>query len=282
MTTRKLPKIEAFVTGDGVEWDPPVETSNLWAPVRAAREDDRSINIFGPIGEDPFSDSGVTDRLISAALRRMGNGPVTVNINSRGGDFFAGVNIYNQLREHDGQVTVRVLGLAASAASLIAMASDNLEIAKAGFLMIHNARGGVLGGAEDFEAAAGLFRQFDASMASVYADRSGNGREQIAEWMAHAKGQGTFFNGEEAVERGFADSLLSSDEIESGGEPKAVTDAARYVRDVLKQTKHSRDQCRALVAEIAGGTPRAVPNVTPRADEAIAAAMMQRLNRIKD
>jgi ATP-dependent protease ClpP protease subunit len=282
MTKRKLPVIEAFATVDGVEWDPPVAAEERWTPVRAAREDERSINMFGPIGEDPFSDSGVTDRLVSAALRRMGAGPVTVNINSRGGDFFAGINIYNQLREHDGPVTVRVLGLAASAASLIAMASDNLKIAKAGFLMIHKARGGVFGVDDDFEAAVGLFRQFDASMAGVYADRSGNNLEQIAAWMAHAKGQGTFFNGEEAVEHGFADSLLSSDEIESGGEPEAVMDAARYVRAVLKQTNHSRDQCRALVAEIAGGTPRAVPNVTPRADESIAAAMMQRLNRIKD
>src|SRR3546814_5736882 len=99
MTNRTLPKIEAFARPGGVDFDPPAETAEHWRAVRAAGGDDaRSLNIFGRIGED-FDGAGVTDRMISAVLRKMGSGPVTVNINSRGGDFFTGVNIYNQLRD---------------------------------------------------------------------------------------------------------------------------------------------------------------------------------------
>lgn len=273
MTTRNLPKIEAFSTGLPIDWDPPVETAEMYTPVKAAHEDARSINVFGRIGEDPFDErGGVTDRLVSAALRRMGSGPVTVNINSRGGDFFTGVNVYNQLREHDGEVTVRVLGLAASAASIIAMASDKLQIAKAGFLMIHNSHGIVMGNAADMESAASLFRQFDGAMAGVYADRSGETREKIAKWMDAE----TFFNGEEAVETGLADSLLASDEVEDDDEP-AQAAALRRIDTELAQKGIPRAERRALLQEVAGGTPCATIDVTPCADENMVAEAVRKL-----
>lgn len=273
MTTRKLPKIEAFSQDVPVEWEPPVEASRLWSPVKAATTDERSINVFGYIGEDPFSESGgVTDRLVSAALRRMGAGPVTVNINSRGGDFFTGVNVYNQLREHDGEVTVRVLGLAASAASVIAMASDTLQIAKSAFLMIHNSHGFVMGNADDMESAASLFRQFDGAMAGVYAERSGVDAKQIKKWMDAE----TFFNGAEAVDNGLADELLGSDQVENDEEPAA---AAAYRRLDLELTEKGipRAERRALLSEVRGGKPGAAPIVKPCADVSVIADSLRNL-----
>lgn len=273
MTTRKLPKIEAFSQDVPVEWEPPVEASRLWSPVKAATTDERSINVFGYIGEDPFSESGgVTDRLVSAALRRMGAGPVTVNINSRGGDFFTGVNVYNQLREHDGEVTVRVLGLAASAASVIAMASDTLQIAKSAFLMIHNSHGFVMGNAADMESAAGLFRQFDGAMAGVYAERSGVDAKQIKKWMDAE----TFFNGAEAVDNGLADELLGSDQVENDEEPAA---AAAYRRLDLELTEKGipRAERRALLSEVRGGKPCAASTVKPCADVSVIADSLRSL-----
>lgn len=263
MTTRNLPKIEAFSSDVPIDWEPPAEASELWTPVKAAQDDARSINVFGRIGEDPFSESGgVTDRLISGALRRMGAGPVTVNINSRGGDFFTGVNIYNQLREHDGEVTTRVLGLAASAASVIAFASDTLQIAKSAFMMIHNSNGIVIGNADDMESAASLFRQFDGAMAGVYADRSGIERAQIEKWMTAE----TFFNGEEAVKNGMADELLASDEVQDDDEP-AATAAIRRLDSQLARQGMPRSERRALLAQVRNGTPGAtVHDVTPCAD----------------
>src|SRR5690606_22249784 len=120
MSIRKLPKIEALVPPKCLQWEEPDGALARWSPeIRAA--DDSGISILGHIGES-FDGSGVTARRIAAALRSSGEKDVTVAINSPGGDFFEGVAIYNLLREHKAKVTVKVMGLAASAASVIAMA----------------------------------------------------------------------------------------------------------------------------------------------------------------
>lgn len=109
-----------------------------WNPaIKASDENDNTIGIYDPIGYDYWDDSGVTAKRISAALRSLDGADVVVNINSPGGDVFEGLAIYNLLREYKGHVTVRVLGVAASAASFIAMAADEIQIARAGFFMIH-------------------------------------------------------------------------------------------------------------------------------------------------
>jgi ATP-dependent protease ClpP protease subunit len=272
MALRKLPRIEAFTPTFPVDWEPPTETARLWHPVKAAHEDERSINIYGYIGEDPFSESGgVTERLISAALRRMGKGPVTLNINSKGGDYFAGVAIYNMLREHDGKVTARVMSLAASAASIIAMASDTLQIGKAASLMIHNSHGLVMGNANDMREAADVFAKFDAAMAGVYSDRSGIARNKIADYMDAA----TFFAGEEAVRLGLADELLASDQIADSKEPAAMA-ALRRLDVELAQKGIPRAERRALLSQVNGGTPGATSNVTPCADDETIFAILRR------
>src|SRR6185436_2438068 len=112
-----------------------------WAPdlMAAAASEESTISVLDPIGVDPWTGEGVTAKRIAAALRSIGaDKDVVVNINSPGGDLFEGMAIYNLLREHQGKVTVKVLGVAASAASIVAMAGDEIQIARAGFLMIHN------------------------------------------------------------------------------------------------------------------------------------------------
>ena len=100
-----------------------------WKPeVHAAADDDNSISIYDVIGEDFWTGEGVTVKRIDAALRKIGNRDVVVNINSPGGDVFEGIAIYNRLREHPAKVQVKVMGLAASAASIIAMAGDEIQI----------------------------------------------------------------------------------------------------------------------------------------------------------
>ncbi|EPJ5267720.1 head maturation protease, ClpP-related, partial [Providencia stuartii] len=104
--------------------------------IRAASSDN-TISVLDVIGED-FWGEGVTAKRISAALRAIGNQDVVVNINSPGGDMFEGLAIYNLLRAHNGKVTVNILGIAASAASVIAMAGDEIRMGRGAFLMIHN------------------------------------------------------------------------------------------------------------------------------------------------
>lgn len=105
--------------------------------IKAAATDDNSISVFDVIGQDYWGE-GVTAKRIAGALRAMNGADVTVNINSPGGDMFEGLAIYNLLREYEGRVTVKVLGIAASAASVIAMAGDDIQIGRGAFLMIHN------------------------------------------------------------------------------------------------------------------------------------------------
>src|SRR5690606_23214700 len=118
-----------------------------WAerPQAAEGDDPNTISIYDVIGEDWWTGGGFTAKRAAAALRSIGKNPVTVNVNSPGGDMFEGIAIYNLLREHPAEVTVNVMGLAASAASIIAMAGDKINVALGSFVMIHNAWGIVIG-----------------------------------------------------------------------------------------------------------------------------------------
>jgi ATP-dependent Clp protease protease subunit len=84
--------------------------------------------MFEDIGEDFWTGGGITAKKVSPQLRAIGDRPVEVQLNSPGGDMFEGIAIYNVLREHPQDITVKVMGMAASAASLIAMAGDTVEI----------------------------------------------------------------------------------------------------------------------------------------------------------
>lgn len=214
--------------------------------VRAAETDsDRSISVYDVIGQDFWTGEGVTAKRIAGALRAMGKGPVTVNINSPGGDMFEGLAIYNLLREHDGEVTVRVLGLAASAASIIAMAGDTVQIARAGFLMIHNCWGCVCGNRHDLREIAETLEPFDRAMAGIYAARTGEAVEAMAKLMDAE----TWIGGEAAIEDGFADELLESDQVEKGSS-KASASAIRRVESALRASGMPKSEAMRLLSEI--------------------------------
>ena len=183
----------------------------------AAQSGENTITIFDVIGEDWWGD-GVSANRIAAALRSLGGEDVTVHINSPGGDMFEGLAIYNLFREYHGKVTVKVLGLAASAASIIAMAGDEVQIGRGAFLMIHNAWIMAAGNRNDFREYADYLEPFDKAMADIYAARSGMPVEEIQSLMDKE----SFIGGSDSVTRGLADALLSSDEITSDEESPAA------------------------------------------------------------
>lgn len=217
------------------------------AGVRAAAdsEEDRTISVYDVIGYDYWSGEGVTAKRIAAALRSIGAGPVTVNVNSPGGDMFEGLAIYNLLREHDGEVTVKVLGLAASAASVIAMAGDKVQIARAAFLMIHNAWVMAIGNRNDLKEIADTLKPFDDAMAGIYAARTGLEPKAIAKLMDSE----TWIGGEAAIEDGFADELLPSDQITKGN-GKANASAVRRVEAGLRASGMPKSEAVRLISEI--------------------------------
>lgn len=218
------------------------------AGVRAAASDgseDRSISVYDVIGYDYWTGEGVTAKRIAAALRSMGAGPVTVNVNSPGGDMFEGLAIYNLLREHDGEITVKILGLAASAASVIAMAGDKVQIARAGFLMIHNAWVMAIGNRNDLIEVANTLKPFDDAMAGIYAARTGQDTKAMAKLMDSE----TWIGGEAAIEDGFADELLPSDQVQKGA-GKASASAVRRIEAGLRASGMPKSEAMRLISEI--------------------------------
>ncbi|MBF4651610.1 Clp protease ClpP [Cronobacter sakazakii] len=241
--------------------DLPAAAMERWnGSIRAARDSDNSISIFDVIGADYWGE-GVTASRIAGALRSLNGADVTVNINSPGGDMFEGLAIYNLLREYDGKVTVKVLGLAASAASIIAMAGDEVQIGRGAFLMIHNCWVYAMGNRHDLAQIAADMAPFDKAMSDIYQARSGLDAETVDRMM---DGE-TYIGGSEAVEKGFADSLLSADEIADDEESPAA--ALRKLDALLAKANTPRSERRKLLKALSGSMPgaAATPDGTPSA-----------------
>ncbi|HAF4342730.1 TPA: Clp protease ClpP [Salmonella enterica] len=232
--------------------------------IKAATTDDNTISVFDVIGQDYWGE-GITAKRIAGALRAMNGADVTVNINSPGGDMFEGLAIYNLLREYEGHVTVKVLGIAASAASVIAMAGDDIQIGRGAFLMIHNCWVYAMGNRHDFAELAQSLEPFDTAMADIYAARSGLDMSAVQKLMDAE----SYIGGSDAVAKGLADSLLSADAVSDGDESPAA--ALRKLDALLAKTNTPRSERRKLIKALSGGTPGAVTtnDGTPGAAEDI-------------
>lgn len=232
--------------------------------IKAATTDDNTISVFDVIGQDYWGE-GITAKRIAGALRAMNGADVTVNINSPGGDMFEGLAIYNLLREYEGHVTVKVLGIAASAASIIAMAGDDIQIGRGAFLMIHNCWLYAMGNRHDFAELAQSLEPFDTAMADIYAARSGLDIAAVQKLMDAE----SYIGGSDAVAKGLADSLLSADAVSDGDESPAA--ALRKLDALLAKTKTPRSERRKLIKALTGNTPGAVtdPDGKPGAAEDI-------------
>lgn len=164
---------------------------------------------------------GVTAQDFVGELRNINAGNIVLHLNSPGGDVFDGVAIYNTLREHPAKVEVRIEGLAASAASLIAMAGDTIKIGRNAQFMIHRAWGIEIGNAEDMLKYAAELEKIDGTIADTYFRRAGG---TAAEWAAAMEAE-TWYTGEEAVAAGLADSLLDADKPDEADDPLVASNA---------------------------------------------------------
>lgn len=234
-----------------------------WNPAIQAAVESTSdtITIYGVIGEDWYGE-GVTLKRIDAALRAIGERDVTVYINSPGGDMFEGIAIYNRLREHSHKVSTKVLGMAASAASVIYLAGEERQVASSAFLMIHNCWTILAGNRHYLRDVADDMQEFDAAMADLYAETSGQTVESMAEMMDDE----TFIRGKRAVELGLATGLLSADEVTERTTTETQQNNALKAMDIaLAKTGMPRSERRELFANFKSGTPRAAGGDTPRA-----------------
>lgn len=278
MTIKQLPDLALPQMPRALRWDVADTAAAKFADcqARSREEAENVINMFGAIGEDIFSEGGVTAKRVSAALRSIKSDTVTVSINSPGGNFFEGVAIYNLLKQDKRKVTVEVVGLAASAASIIAMAGDEVRIAESAFMMIHNAWGLVIGNATDMRDTADLFSKFDESMAGLYAKRGNMGEDEARAMMEKE----TWMTGKEAVEAGLADSLMDDDYSEDKDNARA---ALRTVEAALAAQGMSRSERRRVISEMTG-KPSAVGQAMPGAGDnaAFTAALSELLTSLKE
>jgi len=261
-----MPQARTVETPTGVQWDLSPQAFERWAPnLSASVKADNTISVFDPIGMDFWTGEGVTAKRIAAALRSIGaDKDVVVNINSPGGDVFEGMAIYNLLREHQAKVTVKVLGLAASAASIIAMAGDEVQIARAGFLMVHNAWVVSIGNRHDLRDAADFLEPFDQAMADIYMARTGLDAKAVQKKMDAE----TWINGTAAIDEGWADELLPADQVQETKNAATARPAAYRYDMVLAKAGMPRSERRSLLQDLkASMLIAAANNGTPSAAE---------------
>ncbi|MBD5128447.1 MAG: Clp protease ClpP [Ruminococcaceae bacterium] len=174
-----------------------------------ADTEERTLYLDGAIAEDSWFDDDVTPELFKAELEK-GVGDITVWINSPGGDCFAAAQIYNMLKDYKGKVTVKIDGIAASAASVIAMAGDVVQMSPVGMMMIHNPSTISWGDHKDMQRAIEMLDECKESIINAYERKTGLARNRLSKLMDEE----TWMNANKAVELGFADEII-------GGESKA-------------------------------------------------------------
>jgi ATP-dependent protease ClpP protease subunit len=221
-----------------------LKAKEKWVPLAAIAEEN-TINVFGEIGNDWWSDSDVTVERVASRLRAAGGQDVTVNINSFGGDMFQGMAIYNLLRDYSGKVTVKVLGIAASSASIIAMAGNEIKMSSASFLMIHNCWMLAAGNRHDFAGLADEMKPFDEAIAKIYMAQTDLDQATIATMMDNE----TWINGDDAIAKGFATS--SFDGVVNAQVDKQVY-ALNKVEIALAKQGITPDDRRELLNQIKG------------------------------
>lgn len=188
---------------------------------RASAEQSGPVTIvaYGPVFSGaPLSEGEVTDTLVASALAQANGRDVTLRLNSPGGDAFAGIAIANLLRGYSGEVTAIVDGLAASAASVIAMGADKLLMGRGSQLMIHRASMLAVGNANTMRSAAADLEKLDESMADIYAAKSGMGAADALALM----NEETYMSAKQAVASKLADGTAEDDTepmSEDGEEP---------------------------------------------------------------
>lgn len=177
---------------------------------------ERTLFLNGMISDETWYGDEVTPQLFKDELN-AGNGNITVWINSPGGDVFAAAQIYNMLRDYKGSVTVKIDGIAASAASVIAMAGDKVCVSPVAMMMIHNPATMAMGEAKDMQKAIDMLNEVKESILNAYEFKTGLTRARLS----HMMDDETWFNAKKAVELGFADKILfDSDEDEKKKKPE--------------------------------------------------------------
>lgn len=175
----------------------------------AESKDGRTLYLDGPIAEETWFGDEVTPKQFKAELMSS-TGDITVWLNSPGGDVFAASQIYNMLMDYKGNVTVKIDGIAASAASVVAMAGSEVLMSPVSMMMIHNPMTIAFGDAEEMGKAISMLDEVKESLINAYELKTGLPRSKLSQLMDAE----SWFNAQKAIELGFADQIMFSPEKE--------------------------------------------------------------------
>ena len=178
-----------------------------WIKNDVGGEEERTLVLNGEISDETWYGDEVTPALFAKELN-AGSGNITVWINSPGGDVFAAAQIYNLLMEYKGDVTVKVDALAASAASVIAMAGTTVLMSPVAMMMIHNPITVAIGDSKEMQKAGEMLNEVKEGIMNAYEIKTGMDRRKIS----HLMDAESWFNAKKAVELGFADGILHGEE----------------------------------------------------------------------
>ena len=208
----------------------------FWNWARDADEN-HILHLNGAIAEESWFEDDVTPAAFRVDLF-SGNGPITVWFNSPGGDCVAAAQIYNMLMEYPADVTVKIDGIAASAASVIAMAGTKVLMSPASLLMIHNPLTVAMGDSEDMRKAIQLLDEVKESIINAYEIKTGLSRAKLS----HLMDAETWMNANKALELGFCDAIMFTANAVPEEAPKdSFTFSRRAVTNSLMDKLRSRN-----------------------------------------
>ena len=213
-------------------------------------EDERILRIDGVIAEEPWIDDEITPKQFKSELM-SGSGDITLWINSPGGDVFAASQIYNMLMDYKGNVTVKIDGLAASAASVIAMAGTRVLMSPVSQIMVHNPMTVAIGNAEEISKAIDMLSEIKESIINAYELKTNLPRDEISKMMDSE----TWMNARKAVELGFADEIMYTEKDQNS---EKISNSYIFSRmavtnkliDKLKNKNQSKNQNKITVESL--------------------------------
>ena len=262
-----------------------MKTKKFWKWTNLAATEtapvERVLHLNGTIAEESWFDDDVTPQLFKDELF-AGDGDITVWINSPGGDCVAAAQIYNMLMDYKGNVTIKIDGIAASAASVIAMAGTKVLMSPVSMLMIHNPITVAMGDAGEMEKAIEMLGSVKDSIINAYEIKTGLSRAKIS----HLMDAETWMDANKAVELGFADDILSRhsaavptqeqpEEDEDDDDPDEPKEKPKAMMFSLKQVNTT------LMNKLQHRMAAQAAKINPKVKERSVADIMARLDDIK-
>jgi ATP-dependent Clp protease protease subunit len=216
----------------------------FWNWVRDEDSGARTLYLDGVIAEDSWFDDDVTPKAFKAELA-AGEGDIVIWLNSPGGDCIAASQIYAMLMDYKGKVTVKIDGIAASAASVIAMAGTTVLMAPTALMMVHNPLTVAIGDSDEMQKAIAMLSEVKESIINAYEIKTGQTRAKLS----HLMDAETWLNAKKAIELGFADRILEDDK------KRQQTDDATYAFSRRAVTNSLLDKVKPKLPKQKTGTP---------------------------